>query len=790
MSEEEKADSPLEDEQPIVTPEEEGAGEQPVIIVPEEEGIGENIDTTPSLEERKVKDNKKRSSIGARILKKFGWLLAILAGLSVAPVLIIVSIFHNSDQWSLNIPIKTLVSEPLPQQSKILANDGTLIATFYSENRIPVASGDIPTYAKQALVATEDARFYHHGGVDFIATAHALFGQLTGGNRGGSGITQQYVKNILITHAKTQMERDAASAVNIKRKIREAFLAIKVDAILSKEEILTGYFNTVFFGDGAYGLGAAAKHYFNKSSKDLSLSESALLVGMVQNPSGLNPSNHPKAAKARRAHVLHRMFISGYITKSQESQASGEPIKLDITTMANGCSVSPYPFYCQWIKDTLSNDPTYGATSELRQQFLYEGGLIIHTSLDSTIQSKTDATLKKIFSPDSQVATALAIIQPGTGKVVALSTNKKWGLGANQTELVLPVINNFQPGSTFKPITAITAIEAGVNPDIAFSVGRTFTPLNRNAPIGGFTNAESSEGGYYNMTQALAGSINTWFLTLEDKIGVKIIANTAVKMGMKSLPTNGVKAITERDASLTLGSYETSPLQVASVYATIAAHGLACNPVGILKIENAKGENVKVSSADCKQVIRASTADTVTQMMVKVVTSGTGVLAALKNRPVAGKTGTTTSAAAAWFAGFTPQYATAVWVGDPRGGYQYPLHNLKAFGKNWEPVWGGGVPATIWSTIMGDAVKNLSVEKFAPAGGDVYVGLAQLVPEVRGMNVGNATAILSSYGLTVVVDKLNDLKVNGFPSGSISATLPSAGSKLPLDKIIHIQVNS
>jgi len=730
-----------------------------------------------------------KTSLFNRIIQKFLWLTAILAGLSITPILILFAVFHNLDQWSLNTPIKTLVSEPLPQQSKILDSDGSVIATFYSENRIPVTSKEISKELKEALIATEDARFYHDNGVDWIATAHAFVGQITGGNsRGASGITQQYVKNLLITHATTQTARDAASAVNIGRKIREAFLAVKVNSILTKDQILTGYFNTVFFGDGTYGIGSASKHYFDKTPSQLTLAQSALLVGMVQNPSGLNPVIHPMAAKARRTHVLHRMQITGYINKSQEAMANSEPIVLNISTVANGCSSSKYPLYCQWIRDTLASDPTYGATPELRQQFLYKGGLTIYTALNPSIQASTDLVAKNVFSPSSQFATAIAIVQPGTGKVVALSTNKQWGSGPNQTELVLPVLNSYQPGSNFKPITVATAIENGINADIAFSVGPTFTPLNRDAPVGGFTNAESTEGGYYNMTQALAGSINTWFVTLEDKIGVRIIANTAVKMGMTSLPITGPKAITERNASLTLGSYETSPLQIASVYATIAAHGLACNPVGILSIENAKGENVKVSLPDCKQVIRASTANTVAQMMTKVVTNGTGTLAALKGRPVAGKTGTTTSAAAAWFSGFTPQYATSVWIGDPRGGYQYPLHNLKAYGQTWEPVWGGGVPAMIWSNVMTAAMKGLPVEKFTPAGGDVYVGSTQLIPEVRAMNIKQATTLLSSYGLTIIIDKPNGLVIKGLSSGTIGATIPSAGSPLPSNNIIHIQL--
>lgn len=738
----------------------------------------------------KSEDTSHKHSLPVRILRKLGLVFAILAGLSIGPVLIIVAIFRGLDTWSLNTPIKTLISEPLPQQSVILAKDGSVIATFYSENRVPVTSKQIPIPLKEALIATEDARFYSHGGVDWIATTHALVDQLSGGTRGASGITQQYVKNILITHAKTQQERDAATAVNFGRKIREAFLSMKVNSVLSKDQILTGYFNTVFFGDGTYGIGAAAKHYFNKTPMQLTLSESALLAGMVQNPSGLNPVKHPIAAKTRRAHVLHRMQVAGYITLAQERNANAEPINLKITIAANGCATSIYPFYCQWIRDTLSNDPTYGATPELRQAFLYQGGLTIKTSLDPKIQANTDIIASKALSPLDNVSTAIAIVQPGTGNVIALSTNKKWGSAPGQTQLVLPVITNFQPGSTFKPITATTAIEQGINPDIAFSVGPTFTPTNRNAPPGGFVNAEATEGGYYNMTKALAQSVNTWYLTLEDKIGVKVIAQTAVKMGMKSLPITGSKAISERDASLTLGSYETSPLQLASVYATLAAHGVACDPIGIISMTDVTGKSLPVTSANCKQVIRASTANTVTQMMTQVVKSGTGINAALKDRPVAGKTGTTTSAAAAWFAGFTPQYATVVWVGDPRGGYQYPLHNLKAFGQIWEPVWGGGVPAMIWNEVMKSASKGLPVINFSPAGGDIYAGSPLLVPDVRGLSIALATKILKQDGFTVVEESKPGQAIIGIASGLVGSTNPSSGELIPSDpeRKIYIKV--
>jgi membrane peptidoglycan carboxypeptidase len=708
--------------------------------------------------------------------------LLILIGLAITPALAFYAVMRNLDAWSLKTPIKILLQEPLPQRSTILASDGSLIATFFGENRIIVNGNDIPAKLKQALIATEDTRFNKHNGVDWIATGHALVSQFLGGGvRGGSGITQQYVKNLLISHAQTQAERDAAVSLTIDRKIREAFLAMKVETILTKDQILTEYFNTVFFGDGSYGIGAAARHYFNKTLNELTLAESALLVGIVQNPSSLNPVADEKAALVRRAHVLSRMFQVGFITKEQEIVALNEPIILHLTTTANGCTTSAYPFYCQWIRQTLSNDPTFGATPELRQQFLYRGGLTIRTSLDTRIQKGADKIARAALDPKSNVAVGMAIVEPGTGHVVAISTNEGWGSGAGQTQLILPVLPSFQPGSTFKPITVITAIEQGVNPDIALFAGSTFTPAKRNAPVGGFHNAEPAEGGYFNMATALKFSVNTWFVTLEDRIGVKIIAQTGAKMGMTSLPLTGPRAITEKDATLTLGVYETSPLQLASVYATIAAHGLSCNPIGILSIASVSGQSVSVPSPDCRQVIRASTANTVTSMMEGVIKGGTGTNANIPGRPVAGKTGTTTSATAAWFAGFTPQYATAVWIGDPRGGYAHPMRNLRAYGAVWEPVWGGGIPALIWKNTMTMAHQGLPIMAFAPTGGDTYVGSPLLVPDVRGMTLNEAQQILTSSGFTVSVG-LKGSSMEGIQSGRVSSTTPSMGSPIPMDR--------
>lgn len=721
----------------------------------------------------KADRNAHRPKRRVRWTARFILTLLILA----TPVLFVFSASVTAWNWWNALPSEIATTQTLPQHSTILAADGTEIATFFAENRVPVSFSQIPDYVKHAAIATEDAEFYTHPGVPIKGLVRAVYNNFTGGPRqGGSGITQQYVKNLLLTYAKTDSEREIAAGGTISRKIREAKYAFALEERMTKDEILTGYLNVSNFSNGAYGIGAAAQRYFSKTPAQLTLAESALLVGVIQSPGRLDPIENPEAALERRAHVLNRMLAEGYITAAQKATADKEPITLKQSTPANGCIASDYPLYCAWVRETLQKDPAFGETEEARADLLYRGGLTITTAMDPAAQKAALEEARTALDPTSNVAVALAVVQPGTGHVVALATNRGYGQKKGETELLLPVLNAYQPASTFKVITAATALERGWDPTTYFYAGSTYRPKNdRNYPNEGFRNSGDSTGGTLDMAGALRQSVNTWFVELEDRIGVRVVAETGVRMGMTSLPLDGDRAITEKDAALTLGSYESSPLQVASVYATIAAHGRACTPVGITKIVGPDGKDLPAPDPACHQAIRPSTADTLAQMLTGVITTGTGTRARLDdNRPAGGKTGTSNDSGAVWFAGMTPQYATAVWMGDPRGAARYPMDSVYAYGQTWNPVYGGGVPATLWKNVMNRIHEGLPIKEFAPAGGASTLGMPIVIPEVRGMTAESAARILTDAGFRVdISDK--GTAVPGIAAGRVTGTIPAAG---------------
>jgi membrane peptidoglycan carboxypeptidase len=316
--------------------------------------------------------------------------------------------------------------------------------------------------------------------------------------------------------------------------------------------------------------------------------------------------------------------------------------------------------------------------------------------------------------------------------------------------------------------------------------GPVYIPADRKYPEGGFKNFGNGPGGTYDMAGAFRHSVNTWFVELEDRVGVRRVANLAHDMGLTSLPLEGENAITEKDAALTLGVYEASPLQVASAYATFAAQGMACRPIGITNITGPQGKSVQPPSADCRQVLRPSTANTITAMLTSVVDGSdegrTGKLASLGGRPVAGKTGSTNDYGAAWFAGYTPQYATAVWVGDPRGPQFNMQSAVSAYGGSvtFAPVFGGSIPAMIFQDVMSDIHEGLPVLDFPPAGGASALGSSLVTPDVRGLTAEQALGVLRRYGLEAVV-RTSEESVVGLPPGRVVRTVPAPGLRQPGD---------
>ena len=686
------------------------------------------------------------------------------------------------DAWA-NIPVLDAVDITPRQRTVLLDSDGNVFARIFTEDRVPVPYRQLPQHLVDALVAAEDARFFEHGGIDVRATTRAALTVLSGGpTQGGSGITQQYAKNLAVAAASSDSEAANAVRQTFDRKLVELKTAVSLEQQYSKQDIVAGYFNTVYFGNAAYGVAVASQRYFSKKPAQLDLHESALLVGIVNSPDMFNPYTNPDAARQRRGYVLDRMLAEGFITEDEHRQAMQRPLDvLPPRAVKGGCAHSKAPFYCQYTLDQFLSDERFGATQADRESLLYRGGLRVTTGLNLRADKNAARQVKTQFSPQGQVAAAAAVVEPGTGYVTSLVVSRDYGSEAGQTQQVYPAAAAFQPGSTFKPFTAAAALESGYTPQLTLSAPERYTPQGRNAPPGGFRNAGPSGTGTFRMSEALRRSSNTWFIALEDRIGVQHTATIASRMGMTSLPLTGDRAITEQDASLTLGSYETSPLQLASAYATLAAGGLACAPTPFMSVKRNDG-TVLDMSPQCSQVLQPATAASVTKMLVGVVDGSdparTGKRASW-GRPAAGKTGTTDNSAAAWFAGYTPQRAAAVWFGDPRGGSAHPLDSVTYGGETFTPVYGGGAPALMWRDVMREQHRDLPRRAFRGSAAGSALGTHIEIPDVRGLTVKDAYDVLQRYQFTP--------KSSGAPDQRVTDTSPAPGARATLGDTVRLK---
>ncbi len=545
--------------------------------------------------------------------------------------------------------------------------------------------------------------------------------------QGGSTITQQYVKQVLVNAADTPEEVQAAQARTLSRKIRELRYALALEKQYSKDEILERYLNIAYFGAGAYGVEAAARRYFSKSAADLTLVEAATLAGVVQQPIGYDPIRNPAASQKRRAMVLTRMVEQGYLTAQVAAAAAKVPTQsfLKPRTVSNGCTSSSAPFFCDYVLQVMKNDPAFGDTPTAREALLRQGGLTIRTTLDPKIQADamTAVTAHIPTKDPSRKLAAMSMVQPGSGKILAMAQNRDWGIkGRGKTTYDFNVGTKYggslgaQSGSTFKVFTLAAALEKGISPyeKIESPQNRTFRGF-RNCTSGveypPYNVNNSTGAGTFNMLQGTSFSINTYFMALEKRTGLCRPAEIAESMGLRQ--GNGDSL--NRVPSFTLGTDSVTPLGVAEAYATFANHGEHCDSVAITRVTDRDGAELKVPAANCSRVIPREIADSVTAILSQVIdgplAGRTGAAMSL-GRDAAGKTGTINNSAAVWFAGFTPDLAAAVWTGDPRGGYGHPMQNVTINGRYYSQVFGSTLPGPIWKQAMSAALEGTPPTKF------------------------------------------------------------------------------
>ncbi|MBX4179550.1 transglycosylase domain-containing protein, partial [Streptomyces geysiriensis] len=399
---------------------------------------------------------------------------AVLAGIAL-PAVGALGLAAKGSVESFDALPANLKTPPLSQRTSILDAEGGTIATVYSRDRTVVPLKEISPYMQKAIVAIEDSRFYEHGAVDLKGVLRALNKNARSGevSEGASTLTQQYVKNVFVEEAGDDPTKVAqATQQTIGRKIRELKLAIQVEEELGKKKILENYLNITFFGQQAYGVEAASQRYFSKSAKDLNVQEAALLAGIVQSPSRYDPVNDEAEATKRRNVVLERMAQVGDISQAEADKAQAAPLGLKVSRPKNGCitAVKGAGFFCDYVREVFLSDPVFGKTKEDRAKIWNQGGLTIRTTLDPQAQESAQQSIKDHVYTSDDVATAATIVEPGTGKIVAMGQSRPYGVDIKQGETTLNLsVNNdmgggagYQPGSTFKPIVAAAALEGGM----------------------------------------------------------------------------------------------------------------------------------------------------------------------------------------------------------------------------------------------------------------------------------------------------------------------------------------
>jgi membrane peptidoglycan carboxypeptidase len=634
----------------------------------------------------------------------------------------------------LDLKPKELKEPPLAEKTTVLDAKGHQIAQFYDQYRESVPLDQVAGVMKTAIISIEDYRFYEHGPIDVKGTIRALAKNLTAGgvSQGGSSITQQYVKQVLLNMATTQAEKEKALAPSYARKLDELRYAMSIEQKYSKDQILEKYLNIAYFGAGANGVEAAAKRFFGVPAAELNLAQAATLAGAVQDPISTDPAAGKKSRQRlvkRRDVVLDRMAQLRKITPQQAAEAKHQPLGYKDTPLPGGCESSRYPYFCMYVRADILTNPVFnafGKTAADRDQFLKRGGLTIKTTIDPKMQAAADKAIKdRVHATDHPVASE-ALVQPGTGKIKALAASRKYGTDKRKNEISynLPADSahgggtGFQAGSTFKVFTLLTALKQGWKIDDGINAPAGYRAPGYSSfknckgqsigdPTHTVTNDEGS-GGFKTLQTGTWQSVNTFFVSLEQKVGLCDTVKTAESLGIKR--ADGLPL--QEYETFTLGINEVDPVTVASAYAAIGARGKYCPPQAVTAITDRDGKTTTYDPK-CRQALDPEVADAAANIL-KGVFGSQGTMSAVGGigRDAAGKTGTSDDYSTAWFAGFTPDLAGAVSLGDPRGATLHKLNGVTIGGRYYGAVFGADISGRIWKYTMIDALKNVAPSRF------------------------------------------------------------------------------
>jgi penicillin-binding protein 1A len=581
--------------------------------------------------------------------------------------------------------LEDLTPSPVAQTSKVFAIDGRLITEFHAEeNREIIQFKDMSPNIINAVVAVEDKRFFEHQGVDYIRIIGAFIADIRAGEwaQGASTITQQYVKNIYFTPEKT-----------FRRKLNEALIAIQLERNYTKNKIIEMYLNTINFGSSAYGIEKASQIYLGVNAGELNLPQAALLAGLIRSPETYSPFNDKEKAKSRRDLVLELMHEQELITDEEYLDAISTPVEINqnLEAISDQPESRIAPYFVDYVKRNLYDN-------KFTDYDVFKGGLRIYTTLDIDLQEKAENAFKKVFPEDIEPSYSLVSTDPQNGYVYALIGGKDY----NKSKFNIAIQGKRQPGSVFKVPVLIESIRQRLSSNTVFNPNGPITIDMEEGPDWNVDNYGSQKFDTDKMTiaDATVHSVNVVYSQLIMKVGAENVEKLLNQMEINDIGSN---------PAIALGGLETgiTPLDLSKIFSTLASGGLYNNPVSILKIEDSRGniiyEYEPGDNESNKRIIESSEAYYATQILKKVVESGTGKRASI-GRPCAGKTGTTESYNDAWFAGYTPELVTVVWMG-------YPDSN-KPLVINGVNVAGGSYPADIWREFMSYALESFPVSNF------------------------------------------------------------------------------